>query len=330
MLQKQIARTKPQLNKHQSGVRGKGMPGISVFDPNAQEAKHIFDLFSIVLIICAIILAIVTGLVVYSLWRFRSKPGQGEPRQLRGHLPLEVLWTAVPLLILVFLFVLTVRVMNAIDAPTRDPDIEVIGHQFWWEVRYPKAGLITANEIHIPAGQRLLLRVKSADVIHAFWVPQLSRKMDMLPGPGNHIWLQAAKPGLFKGACSEFCGMQHAWMLITVIAEPAADYEAWLRQQLQPVPVTGSAARGEALYNKLTCVTCHPMQRDPQKVQTAPDLNHLVTRQTLGAGVLQNNPQNLARWLRNPQAVKPGNLMPNMQLTEQQVSDLVDYLLRRP
>jgi cytochrome c oxidase subunit 2 len=172
------------------------MQDLPVFNPASPEAKAISDLFFAVLVICGVVLAIVTGIVAYSLVRCRARPGATEPRQVFGNRSLELLWTGVPILVLVWIFALTVRAMRAADPSGTEPsDLTVIGHQWWWEVRYAASPVVTANEIHIPAGQRLLVRVQSADVIHDFWAPQLGRKMDMVPGLTNQIWLHADKPG---------------------------------------------------------------------------------------------------------------------------------------
>jgi cytochrome c oxidase subunit 2 len=300
-----------------------------VFDPRSPLARATVDLLNTTLIVAAVILALVTGLVVYCIWRFRERPVVTEPRQVTGHKRLEIFWTVLPLLVLVYLFVLTLQSMRASDPPgkSQEPDIVIVGHQFWWEIRYPRSGVITANELHLPVGRRLLVQLKTADVIHSLWIPQLSRKMDMLPDRNNHLWLQADTPGLYHGACSEFCGTQHAWMRILAVAESPEAFEAWQQRQLRDPPPPASAAgqRGAQLMRQLTCVSCHAFDNASTALQAGPDLRHLAERQTLGAGVSANTRQNLALWLKNPQAVKPGNLMPNLQLTDAQVDDMVAY-----
>lgn len=195
------------------------MEKTSIFHPNSPFARSTVDLLNVTFIISAVIMALVTGLIVYSIWRFRGHPDHPEPPQVRGHKQLEIVWTVIPFLVLVCLFILTIRSMYASDPPSRrDPDIIVVGHQFWWEVRYPKSGVLTANEIHIPTGRPLLFRLESADVIHDFWVGQLGRKVDLMPEYANFIWLQADQPKEYYGACSEFCGTQHAWMRLNIVA----------------------------------------------------------------------------------------------------------------
>jgi cytochrome c oxidase subunit 2 len=304
------------------------MQDIPVFNPASPQGKAISDLFFAVLVICGVILAIVSGVVAYSLVRSRARLGAGEPRQVFGSRSLEILWTVVPLLVLVWIFTITVQAMRVSDpAPTGPPDLTIIGHQWWWEARYAQSGVVTANEIHIPAGERLSVRLESADVIHDFWAPQLGRKMDMVPGLTNHIWLQADRPGTYLGACAEYCGAEHAWMRFLVIAEPPAQFAAWAARQAQPAPAPATApeARGRQLFLQMTCVNCHAIRGFSAVANAAPDLTHLASRRTLGAGVLQNTPADLARWLKNPQAAKPSCKMPNLNLTGAQVDDLVSY-----
>ncbi len=305
------------------------MLGIAVFNPSSDQAAAMTHLFNIILIICGVIFGIVTALITYSLVRFRAR-GQDEPRQITGSRVIEVVWTLIPFLLLVFMFYLTASAMNKLEAPSdRPPDLTVIGHQWWWEVRYLKSGVVTANEIHIPVGQKWLVQLGSADVIHDFWAPRLSRKMDMVPGHTNHIWLAADQPGIYLGACAEYCGAQHAWMRFTVIAQPVAEFNSWQQQQSKPAaqPASPSAQRGLDLLRQKTCLNCHALGPGTTAPQAGPDLGHVASRQTLAAGLLQNTPGNLARWLKDPQSVKPGTLMPKVQLSRGEVEDLVNYLV---
>ncbi|EEF59794.1 cytochrome c oxidase subunit II [Pedosphaera parvula] len=305
------------------------MEKTSIFHPNSPFARSTVDLLNVTFVISAVIMTLVCGLVAYCIWRFRGRPEHPEPHQLRGHKTLEIVWTVIPFLLLVYLLILTVRSMYASDPPrhNRDPDIIVTGHQFWWEARYPKSGVVTANEIHIPTGQPLLLRLESADVIHDFWVGQLGRKMDVMPDYANFIWIQANQPRDYYGVCAEFCGVQHAWMRIRVTAQSPEEFADWERQQLQPAPTPAgaSAQRGAELFRQITCINCHAIRGLPGEPHAGPDLTHVATRQTLGAGVVENTPEHLAQWLKNPQKLKPGNLMPNMLLTDAQVQDMVSY-----
>ena len=300
----------------------------SPFDPVSPQAEAIRDLFTRTLLICGAIFLLVAGLVAYCVVRFRAD-GTRKASQTEGHTPLEIAWTIAPVLILVSLLFFTVRAMNASDPPVdREPDVTVIGHQWWWEARYP-SGVVTANEIHLPVGKALVVRVESSDVIHDFWVPELGRKIDATPGRPTSIWLEADKAGSYVGTCAEYCGVQHAWMRILVVAEPPEAFAAWERHELAQAPpaVDAAAARGAATFNTMTCVKCHSIRGAgaADDAHFAPDLTHLATRQTLGAGVLPNTPADLTRWLKDPQEIKAGCHMPDAQLTDAQVADLVAY-----
>lgn len=300
------------------------------FSPASPQAVEIQSLFFVMLLVAAVILAIVTGLVVYITIRFRERPGDAEPHQEFGRPRLEIAWTLASLAVVAVLFLLTVRTMRATDPPpgTWPPDVVVVGHQWWWEVRYPASGAVTANEIHLPVGVRSLLRLESADVIHDLWLPRLGRKMDMIPGHPNYVWLQPQAPGTYLGACSEYCGTQHAWMRVRVVAQPQEEFDAWIRGQLAapPVPEGGPAAAGAELFQNLTCPNCHAIAGTLAAARVGPDLSHLAERQTLGAGVLDNTRANLTAWLADPQGIKPGSNMPNLQLSDAQVADLVAYM----
>jgi cytochrome c oxidase subunit 2 len=301
----------------------------SVFHYESPQAGAISDLFILVLIVCLIILMIVTAMVVSSLIRFRHKPGEPDPQPSHGNWKLETVWTVIPFIILIWLLTLTARGMKQSDPPANQKsDILVTSHQWWWEAKYLNSGVTTANEIHIPVGVKWLLTLESADVIHDFWVPRLAPKMDIVPGHPNHLWLEADKPGSYLGTCSEFCGAQHAQMHFLVIAQSAADFEAWEKQQQKPsIPLlTESAQKGFRIFQQMTCVNCHTVNGTAAKGQAAPDLTHFAGRQTLGAVLLANTPENLSRWLKNPQDIKPAILMPNLKLTDAQVGDLTAYL----
>ena len=300
---------------------------VATFDAHSPEARAIATLFTQTLIICGVIAVVVTALVVYCIFRFREKPGDAEPKQIHGHTQLEVTWTLIPLAIVVGIFVLTLRAMADGDPPSEGaPDLVITGHQWWWEARY-SSGAITANEIHIPVGKKLLVRIEAADVIHDFWVPQLGRKIDAVPGHSSTIWLEADAAGQYLGACAEYCGAQHAWMRIVVVAEPQAEFDAWEAHQREPAPKPSGeqATRGAKVFADRTCIKCHAISGSGEQPRVAPDLTHLAQRTTLGAGVMLNTKTDLARWLRDPQAIKPGSYMPNVQLSPSEVDDLVAY-----
>jgi cytochrome c oxidase subunit 2 len=232
-------------------------------------------------------------------------------------------------LIVIMLFAMTARTMSFSDpGPVPKPDLVVVGHQWWWEVKYPDSGVITANEIHIPVGKALSVELQSADVLHEFWVAELSRKMTTVPGHPNHIWLQADKPGTYLGVCSEFCGTQHAWMRFTVVAEEASKFTAWQQAQLQPAfaPTSDAAAKGLALFQQKTCASCHAIEGTGLAARVGPDLTHFASRRQLGAGVAENSTDALRHWLANPQDLKPGVKMPNFKFTDDELSALTAYL----
>ena len=300
-----------------------------IFDPASSQAAAISDLFKVVLIICAVILLIVASMIGISLICFRHRPGTVEPRPFFGNRKLEIIWTVGPTLIVICLFALTARGMRQSDPPAnQEPDLIVIGHQWWWEIRYPGTGVTTANEIHIPVGRRFLVRLESADVIHDFWVPALARKIQLIPGQTNHIWLAADAVGTYGGECAEYCGAQHAWMRFSVIAESPAAFDAWLREQEKSaaIPASDSTQNGLKIFQTLTCINCHSIRGVSVAANAAPDLTHLAGRQILGAGVLSNTETNLFSWLKDPQTFKPGCYMPNLKLTDAQVGALTCYL----
>jgi len=304
------------------------MPMSSPFNAASPQALAIKSLFLFVLWLGLGVFVIVAGLVLTAAIRFRARAGGSEAPQEEGRPKWEIVWTGAAALLLAVILIPTIAVMRTAD-PARGahaPDLVVIGHQWWWEIRYPASGVVTANEVHIPTGRPLLVRLISADVIHDFWVPQLARKEDLTPGYPAAIWLEANAPGTYLGACVEFCGVQHAWMRIAVIAQAPGAFDAWLRARQQPAaaPTAPDAVAGMTLYRALTCDSCHATG-----VAVGPELVHVATRATLAGGRIVNTPETLARWIADPNALKPGTLMPNFHLTGDQVRDLVAYLETR-
>ena len=306
------------------------MPSSNALDPQSPLARAIYDLGIVSSIVFALIFVIVTGAITFSIFRFRTRAGEPDPRQILGNRKVEIAWTIIPFLIVIFLFVITLSAMNRGDPPPApSPDLVITGHQFWWQVEYPGSGAITANEIHIPAGKRLSVRLESADVLHEFWVPQLTRKESNVPGQPNHIWLQADKPGSYIGQCSEFCGMQHAWMRILVVADEPAQFEQWQRAQLQPAQAatTDVTAKGLTVFQTSTCINCHAIRGVAgADLRVAPDLTHVGSRKQLASGMIDNTPANMRLWLKSPQHIKPGALMPDFSLTDEQLDQLATYL----
>ena len=275
------------------------------------------------------IFLIVTALVTYSVRRFREVLGQDTPKAIYGNTKLEVGYTISFFVILATISVFAVRSMRASDPPSSGEDsLVIVAHQWWWEVRYPGTDITTANEIHIPAGKEERAALKSADVIHDFWVPELGRKMDIIPGTENHVWFAADEPGSYYGSCAEFCGMEHAWMRIQVIAQTPADFSRWeLAQESVPATSsTGMAGQGAQYFQQLSCASCHSIRGSAAVARVGPDLTHVASRETLAAGVLKNTPENLGRWLHEPDLIKPGCKMPNLHLPKNQEDALVAYL----
>ena len=302
----------------------------NALDPQSPQARAIFNLGIISTIVFVLIFVIVTGTIVYAIFRFRSREGEPDPKQIAENKIVEITWTVIPFLIVLFLFALTLRTMSVADPPpASSPDLIVTGHQFWWQADYPTSGAVTANEIHIPAGKPLSVLLDSKDVLHEFWVPQLTRKMTNVPGQKNHIWLQANKPGVYIGQCSEFCGTQHAWMRVVVVAEEPSKFEQWEKAQLQPsqAPTSDATTKGLALFQTSTCINCHAIRGvSGADSRVAPDLTHVASRRQLGAGILENTPANMRLWLKSPQHIKPGALMPDFSFTDEQLDQLSEYL----
>jgi cytochrome c oxidase subunit 2 len=302
----------------------------NALDPQSPQARAIYDLAIPSTIIFALIFVIVTGAIIYAILRFRARPGEADPKQIPGNKKVETAWTIIPFLIVIFLFVITLKAMNRADPPPApSPDLVVTGHQFWWQADYPASGVTTANEIHIPIGKPLCVRLESKDVLHEFWVPKLTRKMSNVPGQPNYIWLQADKPGTYIGQCSEFCGTQHAWMRIVIVAHEPAQFEEWQQAQLRPAqaPVDDMRAKGLEIFRTETCINCHAINGVPgANSRVAPDLTHVGSRRQLAAGIIENTPENMRRWVKNPQAIKPGALMPDFYLDDQQIDQLASYL----
>jgi cytochrome c oxidase subunit II len=295
------------------------------------QAHAIAALTLVLFAVCAVIFAIVAALVTYAAIRFRRRAPAGDPHQAFGNMRVEVLWTAAPLVLLIIIFGLTVRTMRASDPETPDrqtPDLVLIGHQWWWEARYPHDGVVTANEIHIPIGKRLLVELSSADVVHDFWVPQLGRKMDMVPGHPTRLWIESDTAGTFGGTCAEYCGAEHAWMRLRVVAEADAAFADWVaaEQRSAPAPNAGAALDGARLFTSLTCASCHAIAGTGNRTTIGPDLTHVASRKMLAGELIANTPEGLGRWLEHPDLLKPGSHMPNVHLSRDQIASLVAYL----
>ncbi len=310
-----------------------GAAAASIFDTHSPSGSSIATLFWIVFGIAAVIfVGVEVALIAFTI-RYRQRGEEGEPRQIFGNRRLELLWTGIPALTLAIVFGIMVVTMRGVEAgPVNDPNaltIEVIGHQWWWEYRYPDQKVVTANELHLPVGQPVHLRLRSDDVIHDFWVPALGRKMDLIPGQTNDLWVQADSPDVYTGSCAEYCGLQHAGMRLRVFADTPDDFAAWVvGQQRGEPPLSGAAAHGRTLFfqSQANCVSCHVIDGTTARDNVGPNLTHVGGRTMLAANILSNTPDNMVRWLLNPQVVKPGNRMPNLHLSENDARDLAAYL----
>jgi cytochrome c oxidase subunit 2 len=238
----------------------------------------------------------------------------------------------IPAAILIPLFIVSdLYVLGKTDVPQADRSalkLTVVGHQWWWEARYPASGVVTANEIHIPARTSVDVVARTADVIHSFWVPELNRKIDMIPGQNNRLELFAERPGTYRGQCAEFCGLQHAHMAFRVIAEPKASFDHWLEGQERPAaePTSKLAEEGKELFDENACAGCHTIAGTPAEGTIGPNLTHLASRETVAALTIENTPHELGRWVRNPQSIKPGAKMPGLGLSGADFHAIVTYL----
>jgi cytochrome c oxidase subunit II len=312
----------------------------NIFEPLASPAAAERNAAYLVLAITALIFLVVAGLLVFTILRFRRRRGDDqfqEPPQVYGSNQIEVAWTVIPILIVFILIGVSARVIAAIQnasPPAQMLKVQLIGHQWWWEVRYPDYHFVTANEIHVPvaaAGKRATyLELTSMDVIHSFWLPQLAGKTDLFPNRTNYTWIDPREPGVYLGNCAEYCGTQHANMLLRVIADAPADFDKWIASQQQPAPAAPSSdpqlASAQAAFSSLSCVNCHTVRGTSAIGAFGPDLTHLMSRQTLAAGVLVNNTENLRAWVNDPQIAKPGCFMPSMKLTGPTLDQVVAYL----
>ena len=299
--------------------------------PHSRAARDITSLWWDMLIGAALGFGLVAA-ILFGAWVRRRRPGipgGGDPDRA-GMAVVLGLGVAMPIAVLATLFVVgdiflirhtTLPAAAAADRPKLT--VRVIGHQFWWEVRYPGTTVVTANEIHIPARTNVQVLVHTDDVIHSFWVPQLNRKIDMLPEQTNRVLLYADKPGRYRGQCAEFCGLQHAHMGLYVFADPPARFRAWLAREGKPAPRPGG--QGERLFVS-DCGSCHTIRGTAADGDTGPDLTHVGSRTSLAALAIPNTPVRMAQWIRDPQAVKPGSQMPAVALTDAVVRRLVAYL----
>ncbi len=347
----------------------------SIFSTQSTPAREVHELSLFVLLISAAIFVGVSALLTYALVRFKAREGEtAEPPQVFGSVQIELSWTIIPILIIVVLFLATARVLFSVqDAPKPSTalDVTVVGHQFWWEFRYPQYNVVTANELHVPvsspsAPRPTFMKLTSADVMHSFWVPQLAGKTDLLPNRVNEMWIDPQKPGLYVGQCAQFCGAQHAKMLLRVYVDTPEDFQRWIAAQqksqaelpttlqasLAPPAATPTATaphtlvphpdpaahflaptdditprNGQIVFEQQACINCHAVAGTVANGRYGPDLTHLMSRATLASGATTNTAENLQAWITDPNQFKPGSLMPAMHLTDKQNAQITAYLL---
>ena len=288
-------------------------------------ADAIGTLALIVGVIASLIFIGVEAALVYAIWRYRvSRNLAGQPATFERNRRLEIAWTAAPALILAVVFVLTLGTMAEINGAGVAPAMRIAatGHQWWWEFGY--GGTKTANELHVPVNTPIDLDLTSVDVIHSFWVPELGPKMDMLPGTTNHLRVLARRAGSYEGQCAEFCGVEHAWMRLRVVAQSQAEFDSWLAAQA--VPAVTQGGDGERVFLSNICVNCHTVRGTAAAGTAGPDLTHVASRATIGAGVLPNDVARMRAWLADPQRYKPGSLMPRVPLSDADLDALAAYL----
>jgi len=302
----------------------------SILDPQGPAAARIADLWWLLFWMAMAVMVFVFAFLALAL--FRRRPAAIDPQRAQRAGARVIIWAGVimPAIVLAVVYVATLWTMRALATPAipEGLTIHVIGRLWWWEVQYPEQQFVTANEIHIPVGQPVRIVLSSPNVIHSFWVPELHGKMDLVPGAVNTMWLQADQPGVYWGECAEFCGTQHAKMNFLVIAQPLAEYEAWLVRQQQPAatPTDTLAYEGQQVFLSANCLYCHAIRGTDAVGNLGPDLTHLASRRTLGAAIQENNLGNLGGWIVGPQHVKPGNLMPPSDLTSTELQALLAYL----
>jgi cytochrome c oxidase subunit 2 len=298
--------------------------------PKSDFGQMTHDVFMLISWTTLVIFIGVEGLLLYACWRFRERPGAGIPRQVHGHMPLEVGWTIAFALILLVIGIPTIRItFKTQEAPAATAlRVDVAGRQWWWEFRYPGLNIVTANELHLPVGQAVAFHLHAPDVIHSFWIPQLGGKRDVVPNRVNQLVLTPAAPGEYPGQCAEYCGASHANMRFRVTVHSKESWERWVKaEQAPPVePTDPLTQQGRALFAQSACVGCHTIA-GVSTGQVGPNLSHFGSRRTLAANLYPNTLEHLARWIEDPQAMKPGALMPKLGLTAEQSKAVAAYLL---
>jgi cytochrome c oxidase subunit 2 len=312
------------------------MSPTSIFAPASTPAGAIVDLATLVLGVTAIVFVCVCGLLAYAVFRFKKPPHDdgSEPAQVYGSNQVEVAWTVLPILIVVVLFLASARVITSIQDHERtigSVQVTAVGHQFWWEYRYPALGVVTANELHVPVSDPArptptVITLLSADTDHSFWVPRLGGKTDLIPNRVNSTWIDPRETGLYLGQCSQYCGTQHAKMLLRVYVDSKESFERWVQQQREPASEQSPASEGQQVFQRTACINCHAVSGTVATGGFGPDLTHLMSRDTIASGIAANTVENLRAWIRDPASLKPGSRMPAMQLTDRDLASVTEYL----
>jgi cytochrome c oxidase subunit 2 len=302
----------------------------TAFNPRSEYANDGLDLFMLTLWLGLAIGGVVEVVLILVAIRYRRRAGDRLPPQIHGSTIIEVLWTTGPVLVVGLILFATLPVIfrTQAPAPASAMDVEVIGHQFWWEFQYPNANVVTANELHLPVGQTVNLLLHSDDVIHSFWIPALGGKRDAFPGHTNYIWMTPNSTGDFPGQCYQLCGYSHGNMRERAIIQSPADFQGWLTSQQAPAvpPTDPDAVEGGQLFQSRGCAACHTINGTPAAGKVGPNLTHLASRGVIAGSIQQNTPQDLRAWLKDPPAVKPGSIMPNLGLNDHELDVLVAYL----
>ena len=300
----------------------------TTLDPLSENARSVNDVYTLITILAGVVMIGVLTLTLAFAVVFRERPGR-EAQQIHGNPRLEVFWTLIPVLIVVAIAVPSFQsiVDTTSDAPDGSLEVVATGNQWWFEFEYPGLGVVTANELHLPVGQTVNVELRSVDVIHSFWVPQLTGKVDMVPGHDNKLWFTAEETGRFLGQCAEFCGTSHANMRFLVFVHEQDEFDAWVSSQLaDAAPAEGELAVAGQGIVETTCAGCHTVRGTRAAGQIGPDLTHVASRETLASGMFENSTERLRAWLANPPEEKPGSKMPDLGLSDEQLDQLVAYL----
>jgi cytochrome c oxidase subunit 2 len=317
---------------------GCGATPTAIFRPESPGAGAIYNLSIYLLVVAGAVFLLVETILLLAVFRFRGRPEE-QATQTHGNIKLETGWTVATAVVLFVTLGLTVRTMGEASSlpeaalpqssawPGDTLVLRVVGAQWWWKFEYPDLKIVTANEVHVPEGRPIKLQLESADVIHSFWVPQLGGKTDMIPGHINYSSFLATSTGVYDGECAEFCGAEHARMGFRVFSDSPAEFSAWVKTQQSPAaqPITDDQKAGRDAFQR-SCAACHTVAGTTAAGTVGPDLTHFGSRSSLAANTLPNTADNLAKWLQDPQTVKPGNNMPNLKLDQATVGHLVAYL----